>query len=171
MKIQDIQNMLDNYELEFVLPNQLDKSIIAKINIYNSFRFQKIKDKTYEIEHEYEDIDYLVSEYYLACLDNNLITYRNFFRLLEEMILRYPSLCFSSFFSERTIFFNVLKGNFYLNYFRCLSKKYQYNELSIFNLNYYLCEIYENNRKWGNGKFNMDSLTPKNRQFIEKIID
>ena len=118
MNIQAIQNRLDNGELTFVLPHQLDNSIIDKVNIYNTFRFQSIKNYTYEIEHEYADIDYLVSEYYLACLDDNLITYCNFFKLLEEMILKYPSIYFSSFFSERTLFFNVWKSNFYLHYFR-----------------------------------------------------
>lgn len=171
MNIQAIQNMLDKGELAFVLPHQLDNSIIDKVNIYNAFRFQSIKDYTYEIKHEYQDIDYLVSEYYLTCLDENLITYRNFFKLLEEMILRYPSISFSSFFSDRTLFFNVWKSNFYLHYFRCVSQKYRHNELAIYNMSYYLCDIYENNRKWKNGKFNLDFLNQQNREFIEELSD
>ena len=51
MNIEDIENMLHNYELDFIYPDKLDNSIIEKIYIYNLFRFQGIKDKTYEIEH------------------------------------------------------------------------------------------------------------------------
>lgn len=168
MNIEDIENMLHNYELDFIYPDKLDNSIIEKIYIYNLFRFQGIKDKTYEIEHKYEDIDYLITEYYSDCFSNNKISYSNLFKLIRYMIILCPSIRFTLTFSDKLSFFKVDKCNFYLNYFKTLSKNLT-NELNIYALNSYLINVFEDGRMWSNGKFKIDLLTKDNQIFLNQI--
>ena len=45
MNIEDIENMLHNYELDFIYPDKLDNSIIEKFifTTYSDFKVLKIK--------------------------------------------------------------------------------------------------------------------------------
>lgn len=168
INLNDIQEMVDEWNLTFFLPDQLSKEILTKLREYNKFKFLGIKNKTYEVDHPYQDMDYMITDYYSCCLYDQKISYPDFFKLLKHMIICCPSITFAVIFSDYLSFFRVGKCNFYCNYFKLLSKNLT-DEVAIWAVADYLINVFEDKREWSDGKFFFDLLTEDNQNFINRM--
>lgn len=168
MNINKLQEMIDEWNLIFVLPSYFSEDLLNQLREYNKFRFFGIKNKTYDINHKYQDIDYIVTDYYSCCLYDKKISYPDFFKLLKYMLVCNPSLFFSGEFSNYLSFFKVVKCNFYCNYFKLLSKNLT-DEVAIWAMADYLINVFEDKREWSDGKFIFDLLTEDNQNFINRM--
>lgn len=108
--LETIRKMKEDFDLPFAFfpPHQLSEDILIKVREFNQFKFLGIKNGTYETEHEYKDLDFLIMEYYSDCLYYKLISYPDFFKLLKHMIVCCPSISFAVIFSDYLSFFKGL---------------------------------------------------------------
>lgn len=166
--LNKIQTMIDEWDLVFVFPNKLSEDILVKLREYNKFRLLGIKNGTYETEHKYQSVDYIVTDYYLCCLYDKKISYPNFFKLIRCVIVFCPSLFFLGEFSDRLSFFKVSKCNFYCNYFRLLYKSLT-DGVAIWAMADYLINVFEDKREWSDGRFYFNLLTEENQKFIHEM--